>query len=76
MTAKTVTCPKCTARARVTVRGRYKNARDLGVADFHCVAHPGNAAACPHIEGAIKAALAQADEARPPSAPKALAEAV
>lgn len=76
MTAKTVTCPKCTARARVTVRGRYKNAQDLGVADFHCVAHPGNAAACPNIEGAIKAALAQADEPRAPPASKALAEAV
>ena len=75
MTAKTVTCPKCTARARVTVRGRYKNAQDLGVADFHCVAHPGDAAACANIQGAIKAALAQADEARPPPA-KAMAEAV
>jgi hypothetical protein len=64
MTARTVTCPKCTARARVTVRGRYRNAQDLGVSDFHCVAHPGNAAACPHLQSAITGALAQAEERR------------
>jgi hypothetical protein len=64
MTAKTVTCPKCTARARVTVRGRYKNAQDLGMSDFHCLVHPGNAASCPYLEEAITAALRQADERR------------
>jgi hypothetical protein len=64
MSAKTVPCPKCTARARVTVRGRYKNAQDLGVSDFHCLASPGNAAACPHLEAAIKAVLDQVDERR------------
>jgi len=61
MTAKSVNCPRCGASARVTLRGRYKNARDLGHSDFRCVAHPGNAAACPHLEGAITSVLDEKD---------------
>lgn len=62
MSAKSVNCPKCTASARVTMRGRYRNAQDLGVSDFRCVAMPGNAADCPHIQAAIKQAIADNDE--------------
>lgn len=62
MSAKSVNCPKCTASARVTMRGRYRNAQDLGVSDFRCVAMPGNAGDCPHLQGAIKQAIAENDQ--------------
>lgn len=62
MSAKSVNCPKCTASARVTMRGRYRNAQDLGASDFRCVAMPGNAADCPHLQGAIKQAIAENDQ--------------
>lgn len=62
MSAKSVNCPKCTASARVTMRGRYRNAQDLGVSDFRCVAVPGSAADCPHLQAAIKQAIAENDQ--------------
>ena len=62
MSAKSVNCPKCTASARVTMRGRYRNAQDLGVSDFRCIAMPGNAADCPYLQGAIKQAIDENNE--------------
>ena len=62
MSAKSVNCPKCTASARVTMRGRYRNAQDLGVSDFRCIAMPGNAADCPHLQRAIQQAIADNNE--------------